>query len=552
MLVIVATLALVGGDFLHRGTPAKSAAVLTSPNCKGSGNLTLVIDVAPPLAVPVTQIVQTWSQTNPKAAGKCIQVELDSDTVDQQELRLAGQSGASTSVWLPDSTVWPQRLIADQAVSAGTSGKLATKTTVNVHPSIAESPLVAVTSPDRAAKLSAQVGQPGFDPLASAAIVSPIQDAEGLLSLLGINAQLSPSRTTNASLVAKFQQLSPTTLNLQSDGFDQLASSPDRAASFIASEQSVFAANADRGSVIAAAVYPIKPTFSLDFPVVRLNHPGDDPALTSAADQFEQQLRLPASKTRFNAAGLRAPDGSPIPKAGAGQGVMPDLVTSPAEPTSAQTLTVLRLWKAALADSNTLAVIDVSGSMADSAGNGQSKIAVAAGAARSAVSYFPKSSALGLWVFSSDQSASTPWAQLVPLGLLADQVGNVSRRQALLSAAASMPARVHGGTALYNTVLAAYQQVQRSFDASKVNSVVLMTDGQNDYQPGLTLGGLLTALHQAADPSKPVQVITIGIGPDVDSSALGQISSTTGGRYYQVKSAADISGVFLDAVAQRR
>ena len=225
---------------------------------------------------------------------------------------------------------------------------------------------------------------------------------------------------------------------------------------------------------------------------------------------------------------------------------------SPTEPTATQTLSLLRLWNAAIADSNTLAVLDVSGSMADPAGNGQSKVSVAAGAARLAVSFFPNSSALGLWAFSSNQAGSTPWAQLVPLGLLGDRFGAVSRRQALLTAAASLPRRVHGGTALYDTALAAYRQVQLSYNPDKSNSVVLMTDGQNDYQGGHTLTELLAALRSAADPSRPIRIITIGIGPAVDADALGQIASATAGRYYQVRNATDITGVFLDAVSQRR
>ena len=222
-------------------------------------------------------------------------------------------------------------------------------------------------------------------------------------------------------------------------------------------------------------------------------------------------------------------------------------------PPADQTVNLVRLWNAAVADARDLAVIDLSGSMADPAGNGQSKAAVAAAAAQRAVTFFPDTSALGLWVFSTNQGASTPWAQLVPLGPLSDKLGAVSRRQALLTAAAGMPGRVHGGTALYDTVLAAYQQVQGSYDPSKVNSVVLMTDGKNeDTNSTRTLNQLLAELRSLANPQRPVRVITIGIGDGTDVGALGKIASATGGRFYLVQDASDISGVFLDAIAQRK
>jgi von Willebrand factor type A domain-containing protein len=543
----ILTLGVVAGVyFLRPGETVRGVASIVPDQCSAPSSITLVVDVAPALAIPVNQIAQDWMRGNPLAAGKCIQIELDSDTVDQQELRLSAQSGANTDVWLPDSTIWPQRLAADLAARAGSHLTLTTR------PSVANSPLVEVTSPDRAAAQAAQAGSPNFDPLSAAAIPGPVQNAEGMLTLLTADSQSATLGPSSTALVARFQQLSHSTLNLISDGFDQLASDPTHAKPFVASEQQVIANNLSHGSLIAAAVYPVKPTLSLDYPVVLLSRDGDDPALTVAADLFDKQLRVPSSLTRLHEAGLRSPDGSPIPHVGAAQGVLADLVPSPSQPTATQTLSLLRLWNAAIADSNTLAVLDVSGSMADPAGNGQSKISLAAGAAKLAVSFFPNSSALGLWAFSSDQVGNTPWIQLVPLGLLGDQLGGVSRRQALLTAAAGLPGRVHGGTALYDTALAAYQQVLRSYDPTKSNSVVLMTDGQNDDPGGRTLTQLLAALHSAADPSRPIRIITIGIGPGVDVDALSRIASATAGRYYQVRNAPDITGVFLDAVSQRR
>jgi hypothetical protein len=337
-----------------------------------------------------------------------------------------------------------------------------------------------------------------------------------------------------------------------STAFDQLAGTPN-AIPFVASEQAVVQANQQHGSVFAVAVYPAKPTLGLDFPVVRLSRPDDDPVLAKAGDEFEHMLRSSYATARYAEAGLRSPDGTPVPKLGAQQGVTPDLVPPAPAPGVDQLVNLVRLWNAAVADANDLTVIDLSGSMAEPAGNGQSKVAVAAAATRRAVTFFPDTSALGLWVFSTNQGASTPWAQLVPLGSLSGQVGGVSRRQALLAASSSMPARVHGGTALYDTVLAAYHQVQAQYDPSKANSVVLMTDGKNeDTNSTRTLNQLLAELKAAANPSRPIRVITIGIGAGADAGALGKIASATGGKFYLVQNASDISGVFLDAIAQRK
>lgn len=550
VIALLAAAGVAGALYLsnHR-PPAPAAAVKTPTGCRANGDLNLVVDVAPAIAVTVNQLAENWAATEPKVGDKCIQVQLASDTVDQQELRLSSQAGADTDVWLPDSRIWPQRLMADQTARPG--AKLA----VTVHPSLASSPLVAVTSPARAEKMAEQITTPNYDPLIGARIPEPVHNAEGLLALLSENAPTAtaPSATTTA-LVAKLLRFSHLALPSASDGFDQLAADPSHAAPFVATEQAVIAADARHGSAFAAAVYPDDPTAGLDFPVVGLSRPDDDPLLAPAAARFEAMLRASAARARFAAAGLRATDGKPITGAGAAQGVSPDYVPALTGLGSSQTLTMLRLWNAAVADANTLAVIDLSGSMAEPAGNGQSKVVVASQAAKAAVSFFPDSSSFGLWVFSSDQSATAPWSQLVPLGLLGDPVGpgQPGRRQALLDAVSGMSARVHGGTALYDTMFAAYQQVQQDYDPGKANSVVLLTDGQNDFRGGRTLDELLDALHSAADPQRPVQVIAIGIGSAADGDALARIASATSGKFYLVKNANDISGVFLDAVAQRR
>jgi len=542
---VIGTLLLAG----HRPAAADRAGVLAVPSCTGANSVTLGVQVAPDLAVPLARIAQDWTNHNPTVAGRCVQVELASDAVDQQELSLQNaaptEAAAGTSVWLPDSTVWVQRLITE--LRSTPRSALA----VTVHPSIASSPLVAVASPAEAARLTGQLTSPNFDPLAAAAIPEPVRNAEGLLSLLGEAPQSSSaSLSQGRALVARLLTLSKSALDNPRTGFGRLAG---QGGAFVASEQAVIDWNQQHGGVSAVAVYPTKPTLGLDFPVVRLSRPGDPPALAQAADKFEQALRTPFAKARFTEAGFRSPDGTPVPKLGAAEGVTPDLVPPAPAPAADQTVNLLRLWNAAVADANDLAVIDLSGSMADPAGNGQSRVAVAAAAAERAVTFFPDTSALGLWVFSTDQGAGTPWAQLVPLGPLIDKVGAQTRRQALIAAAAGMTARVHGGTALYDTVLAAYQQVQAGYDPSKVNSVVLMTDGRNeDTSSTRTLSQLLAQLKSLADPARPIRVITIGIGSGTDTDALARIASATGGKFYLVQNAADISGVFLDAIAQRK
>jgi Ca-activated chloride channel homolog len=209
----------------------------------------------------------------------------------------------------------------------------------------------------------------------------------------------------------------------------------------------------------------------------------------------------------------------------------------------------LKDWAAASRDSRTLVLIDVSGSMGDPAGNGQSKIQLTLAASVTALGFLlPDTSDLGLWIFSKNLTPTSDWQELVPVGPLGGRIGPLSRRDALRQAVTTIPARVNGNTGLYNTALAAYQQANASYDPNKSNSVVLLTDGQNVDPGGIDLPTLLAKLRALRNPAKPVQILTMGIGNQADTSALRQISDATGGLSYTVQNPADIKGVFLDAI----
>jgi Ca-activated chloride channel family protein len=190
--------------------------------------------------------------------------------------------------------------------------------------------------------------------------------------------------------------------------------------------------------------------------------------------------------------------------------------------------------------------------MGDPAGNGQTKIQLVSAAPEMAFGFLTRTSDLCLWVFSTNQTATTDWAELVPLGPLTAKLGTKTRRDVLLAAAPTMPSRVRGDTALYSTALAAFEDVRNTYDPSKVNTVVLMTDGQNVDPGGITLNQLVSTLRSQVDPARPTPIITIGIGTDVDVPALQAISAVTGGKTYVVKNPTDIRDVFLDAIIQRQ
>jgi len=533
--------------YFNNGGSANKAG---GSNC--DGKVTIFLDAAPSIADPVEAIAKKWVATNPTAGGKCVAVNVNSlpSANVEQILASGGNSGggSSASVWIPDSSTWAARLNDDLAGGSRTGQ-------IEIHAPIASSPLVFVSSPKIVSTFTTKpdwkAALKGQFPLT---VPDPVSNTDGLLSLQIMNSVVGASSSgPNPDVANLMLRLSHSTLADASSGFAQLAADPSRAEVFTAPEQAVIQANRAKQSLFAAAIYPDEGTLSLDYPVVRLVRSGDDPALTAALDAFEQQLRTPAAHTFLADAGFRDATGSSVPGVGAAEGVAAAPIHQMTKPSAGQGVDTLRLWEAVTDDVNSLLVIDTSGSMAEAAGNGQSKIQLTAAAAAGAVGFYPDSSNVGMWVFSTNQNGTTPYAELVPIGEMSQQVaGGATRRKALIDASNGLPGRVHGNTALYDTTLKAVQDVRKNYDPSKVNTVVLMTDGQNENPGGMTLAALLAGLKTTQAKLLPVPIFTIGIGPQADMNALGQISKATGGKAYSVKDPTDVRSVFLDAVVQRR
>ena len=143
-----------------------------------------------------------------------------------------------------------------------------------------------------------------------------------------------------------------------------------------------------------------------------------------------------------------------------------------------------------------------------------------------AVTIFPNTSQVGLWTFGIDRGGpGQDWSEVVPIRHLDEAVGGKPQRQVLGEALPGLVASAGGGTGLYDSLLAAYKHMVSTFVPGRVNSVILLTDGRNDDTAGVSLEQLLGDISALKDPNKPVVIVTVGMGQDVDTSALSAVSS---------------------------
>jgi Ca-activated chloride channel homolog len=530
-LTVAAIAALVAAGVVVTTLPGDSGGANSASGCIGAETLRVVAD--PAIAPSIKTIVDNWEQGNPAVNKICVPVTVTEMDSRQAEQTLISESTAT--VWIPDSTVWSSRLVADAPKLSGR---------IVINRSVASSPLVVAVSPQRAGAVTAAAQYGLVSALTGstpAELPSPTVTAEGALALLGMQAQAGSSPAAQGTLGGVFLHLTQQVLPNAAAGFADLKEFPTTAPAFVASEQAVIDANKGKSTPIATAVYPAGVNPGLDFPVVEIN-PSQVRIFGLALQAFIQQLTFQTGVRVLNDAGLRDGAATPLQGSFADSGNTQITLTDPATPPVLTS--VVQRWVAAGAPNQILAVIDVSGSMNAESGNGRSKIAVAAEAGRGAVALMPGSWSFGLWSFSEKPAPDNDWTQLVPLSSVS------TNRDVMLKAMRALPGQVGGDTALYATTLAAFQTVSAHYGTNKVNSILLMTDGANTDPDNSSLPALINHLRAAYNPRRPIRINTIAFGKDADVGALKQISGATHGQSYVAHKASDISAIFSEVALQ--
>jgi hypothetical protein len=313
----------------------------------------------------------------------------------------------------------------------------------------------------------------------------------------------------------------------------------------VLSEQSVWKHDhADPGRPVTAR-YPGDGGLALDFPYVSVT--GDREHAKTVAN-FQAALTQSPTREALQSLGLRTPDGV----AGAGfdarYGVSATAsVRAPTEAT-ATVRQILQMWQRTVLGARMLILLDVSPSMGDLVPQTQdTRLQATAKAATGGTRILSDNSQVGLWQFSTGIDGGRDYRQVAPYRALDTKVGAITQRDLLIRAYAASKPVAGTRTALYDSILAAYQQALRTYQPDRNNVLVVLTDGMN-YDPGhtISLQKLLTRLGQAVDPLKPVAIVPIAFGPDIDPGPLQQIARATGGQAFVTLDPRQIQQVFLE------
>jgi Ca-activated chloride channel homolog len=558
-----------GGGLRARGRTTRAtslAAILTAiltagllSSCTaasgGGGCVTVNVTVTPELVPAARGVAAGFGE---KVRGHCVKVGVRGLDSSNGAAVLSGHEVVADQVrpdaWIPDSSLW---IPVARAGDSGAAPVAASGT------SVASSPLVFALSAKAAKKMAdaktprkapswrallpqkigAEGAAPSPSPLAFE-VADPAASTAGLGTLLAMHRNAPHGQRGLASYAISLYGFQFHMTTSVSTLVADLLRTGGKPATGVIPEQAVAAQNTAHPGAPLVALYPSEGTVYLDYPYVLTTK---DRTRAEAAAAFGQALRSTSAQAAIEAAGLRAPDHRA--NAGLGKATGNHLATPRALALPAPNLTaqVRRMWNRVVLGSQMLVLLDVSPSMGDKVpGTGLTRIQAITQAARQGLRLYGPSTDNALWLFSTKLDGDRDYKQAAPLARL-DAVRDGKTQRRLLDETYKKARPVpHTRTGLYDSILAAFEYMQQNYAPNRNNYITVFTDGQN-YDPGagISLTTLLERLAVEYDTQRPVAIIPIAFGKDIDPAALNKIASATKSQAFVTLTPAQIQQVFL-------
>ncbi|MFD3311555.1 substrate-binding domain-containing protein [Streptomyces sp. NPDC058694] len=290
------------------------------------------------------------------------------------------------------------------------------------------------------------------------------------------------------------------------------------------------------------AVHPADGTLMFDHPFAVLPSASKDQR--AAAADFRAFLLEDAQQRRFQQTGFRDHEGNAgselarsVSLSEQSEGNL-SLIDPPGDEVLAA---VLASWDELRKKARVLLVMDVSGSMNQTAGGGQSRMEAAKKAAADTLGLYHPDDEVGLWAFSTETGDHPqPYREIVPPRPVRDNEKRLTEAINGLNA--------EGGTALYTTVRAAQKEMLADLDTDRINAVVVLTDGRNEYPADNDLDALLRDLD-ASQLERSVRVFTVAFSGQADFGTLTKIATATKATSYDARDPAVIDKVMVSVIS---
>ena len=304
------------------------------------------------------------------------------------------------------------------------------------------------------------------------------------------------------------------------------------------------------------AIYPKEGTLFSDSPYFILDAPWVDQKQKDAAKVFETFIKQPENQQKvlgfnFRPGNPAVPIGNPITAA---NGVDPNQPQTLLEVPQARVLTtLLDKWSVQRKKARVTLVLDVSGSMGDPADpknpDAGTKLDLAKQAIRDAVGLFAPDDDISFVIFSTGLGPQEDQQvlELVPSGRVADVGERLRSAVSGLSPVFDTP--------LYEVTKETYQKAVENFDPTRINAVVLLTDGKNDDgnpdDDARQRQDLLNVLQAGNEgqATHSVRVFPIAYGADADTASLQAIADASSSALYKATNPTTITQVLTAVIS---
>ncbi|NLA35385.1 MAG: VWA domain-containing protein [Actinobacteria bacterium] len=304
------------------------------------------------------------------------------------------------------------------------------------------------------------------------------------------------------------------------------------------------------------SIYPSEGTLYSDSPFYVLDAPWVSDAEAEAAEMFTEFVLEADNQRKVLDYGFRPAN----PSVALSEPIVTDNGVDPAQPTTlldvpspAVLIDLLEFWAANRKGARVLIVLDVSGSMGDPADAaddfGPSKLDLAKEAVIDALDDFNAEDEVGLRIFSTGlgPNQDLDFQDLQPVAPIG------ANKEALRTSLRNLiPV---AGTPLYSVAQASYDEVAQSYDPTRINAVILLTDGTNEdgdtADDSRQLEQLANSLRSASSGefARPIRMFTVGYGQGAQADVLAQIAQASAAAAYNAKDATTISKVFEQVVS---
>jgi hypothetical protein len=533
-----------------------------------SGGIRLNVAANPDLYPAVREAAARWATTTPKVNNDCIHVQVKPVPAADVANALAVRSGAGAfinvaaqpvptpaddevpAVWIPDSISWIGRVQAvNREAFDDTIASVAMSPVVLAMPepllrtfataappdqTLASAIPHKLTGGDLAGLLQRSLGDK--DKSLQVGVAEPRREATGLAGAILMHDAVVSSPAQLPALVGAYRGV-----RVAADQAALLRAFDQGQTIAPISEQAILAHDSGSPRPPLTAV-PLEAAQALDYPYAIVA--GKPRPIARAAEQFRSVLLARAYRDILAKAAFRAPNGTAGQGFPVGHGAVAEPVIGNALVDSRKVADVLSIWNGAKIPSRVLGLTDITAVMGNPAAPGSpTRLQIMQKAQLDGLRLFTDDSQIGFWAFASGLSGGKDYQEKVPIGPL-----NAAQRGRLGLAVTSGRPVGTNGRGLYESVLAAYKVVRDGWDANRSNTVLVCTGGPNAKPGGLSLDDVQVELEKLTDPTKPIRVVLLGFGPDVDLDELNTIAKTTGGKAFRVSRPEEIGGIFLQAL----